>query len=48
MLQSSLPEAMVITDVYEERITSIDFDIEPTVIGIGMGVGTHSKTVSAF
>ncbi|MCF7560676.1 NAD(P)H-hydrate dehydratase [Sabulilitoribacter multivorans] len=48
VLQSSLPEAMVITDVDEERITSIDFDLEPTVIGIGMGVGTHSKTVSAF
>jgi len=32
------------TDVIEK----MDFDIEPTVIGIGVGLGTHDKTVKAF
>lgn len=47
-LQSSFPEAMVITDLDDEKITSINFDIEPTVIGIGIGVGTEAKTIDAF
>lgn len=47
-LQSSFPEAMVITDVDEEKITAIKFDIEPTVIGFGIGAGTNTKTASAF
>lgn len=47
-LQASFPEAMVITDNDEEKITSINFDIEPTVVAFGVGVGTDSKTMSAF
>jgi len=47
-IQASLPEAMVITDKDEEKITKIDFDITPTVIAFGVGVGTDSKTVTAF
>tara|TARA_R110002096_G_scaffold6222_4_gene28731 strand:- start:6507 stop:8066 length:1560 start_codon:yes stop_codon:yes gene_type:complete len=47
-LQSSFPEAMVITDADDEKITSINFDIEPTVIGFGMGLGTDTKTINAF
>jgi hydroxyethylthiazole kinase-like uncharacterized protein yjeF len=47
-LQASFPEAMVITDSDEEKITTIDFDITPTVVGFGIGVGTDAKTVSAF
>ena len=47
-LQASFPEAMVITDVDEEKITSIKFDIEPTVVGFGIGIGTDTKTASAF
>ncbi|MDO5980652.1 NAD(P)H-hydrate dehydratase [Flavivirga spongiicola] len=47
-LQASFPEAMVITDANEEIITDIKFDIKPTVVGFGIGVGTHSKTISAF
>jgi len=39
---------MVITDVDEEKITSIKFDIEPTVVGFGIGIGTDTKTASAF
>ena len=48
ILQSSLPEAMVITDVNDEFITDINFNIEPTVVGIGVGLGMNSKTISAF
>lgn len=47
-LQAAFPEAMVITDADEAKITSIDFDIEPTVIAFGVGVGTDAKTITAF
>lgn len=47
-LQSSFPEAMVITDTNEELISKIDFKIEPTVIGFGVGLGTNTKTIAAF
>ncbi len=48
VLQSAFPEAMVITDVNEEKITDIQFDIEPTVIGFGIGIGNDTKTIAAF
>ena len=48
VLQSSFPEAMVLTDVDKNIITGIDFNIEPTVIGIGVGMGTDNLTISAF
>ncbi len=48
VLQTAFPEAMVITDQDENIITSITFDIDPTVIGIGVGIGTDRKTVLAF
>ncbi|MFI0428915.1 NAD(P)H-hydrate dehydratase [Mariniflexile sp. HMF6888] len=47
-LQSAFPEAMVITDIDEEKITKIDFNITPTAIGFGVGVGTDAKTIQAF
>ena len=47
-LQAAFPEAMVITDANEEKLTNIAFDIEPTVIAFGVGVGTDSETVAAF
>ena len=47
-LQTSFPEAMVITDADEEKITAIDFDITATVIAFGIGAGTHIKTLKAF
>lgn len=47
-LQSSFPEAMVITDADENMITNIAFDVVPTVIGFGVGVGTDPKTIKAF
>lgn len=48
VLQTALPEAMVITDTNDEIITDVDFEIEPTVIGLGIGMGTDTKTVSAL
>ncbi|MFS4493928.1 NAD(P)H-hydrate dehydratase [Maribacter sp. 2308TA10-17] len=46
-LQASLPEAMVLTDG-EKHISKIEFDIVPSVIGIGMGLGIESKTVEGY
>lgn len=48
VLQSSLPEAMVITDIDNEKITKIDFDITPSAIGLGVGLGTDDTTISAL
>ncbi|WP_054850797.1 bifunctional ADP-dependent NAD(P)H-hydrate dehydratase/NAD(P)H-hydrate epimerase [Olleya sp. ITB9] len=47
-LQIGFPEAMVITDKDEEKITSIDFNISPNVIAFGVGVGTDKQTITAF
>ncbi len=47
-LQSSFPEAMIITDSNEDVISSIEFDMEPTAIGFGIGAGTHTSTIDAF
>lgn len=48
ILQTAFPEAMVITDDDEQLISNINFDIKPTVIGFGVGVGTDEKTIYAF
>jgi len=47
-LQSSLPEIMVITDQGEKEITNISLNIEPKVIGVGIGLGTSKSTQQAF
>jgi hydroxyethylthiazole kinase-like uncharacterized protein yjeF len=47
-LQASLPEVMVIADTEETHIGSIVYDISPSVIGFGIGLGTDSKTATAF
>ena len=48
IMQTGLPEAMVISDKHEAEITDINFDIEPSVIGLGVGLGTSAKTISAI
>lgn len=48
VLQTSIPEAMVISDIDNDHITDIKFEIEPTVIGIGVGIGTSKETKLAF
>ena len=46
-LQTALPEAMVLTEG-ENLISNIEFTIEPSVIAIGVGLGTDKATVKAF
>jgi len=48
VMQTAFPEAMVITDKDEEKITDIIFDINVNAIGIGVGLGTDEATVNAF
>ncbi|WP_435625250.1 NAD(P)H-hydrate dehydratase [Flagellimonas sp.] len=47
-LQSSFPEAMVITDEEEDYISKISFSLKPSSVGIGMGMGTDEETAKAF
>ena len=47
-IQSSFPEAMVITDANNDYITNIEFNFKPTVIAFGIGVGVNKKTVETF
>ncbi|MFP4845934.1 NAD(P)H-hydrate dehydratase [Winogradskyella sp. PE311] len=47
-LQTAIPEAMVITDRSEKQIEDINHGIEPTVIAIGVGLGSTSETAKTF
>ncbi|HXH18079.1 MAG TPA: NAD(P)H-hydrate dehydratase [Chitinophagales bacterium] len=48
VIQSALPEAMVITDRQEEIITEVPTLAPYKAIGIGPGIGTHARTSSAL
>lgn len=48
IVQTSFPEAMVLTDDLEKYISNIEFDIMPNAIGIGMGMGQEMQTQKAF
>tara|TARA_R110000751_G_scaffold239939_3_gene340613 strand:+ start:1181 stop:2737 length:1557 start_codon:yes stop_codon:yes gene_type:complete len=48
IMQTAFPEGMVITDDNETMISDIKFDIDPTVIGLGIGMGTSAETASAL
>ncbi len=48
ILQTAVPEAMVIADDDENQITNHKWDIEPDVIGVGIGMGTSAATEKAF
>jgi len=48
VLQSSVPEAMVITDDEDDELIEINLNFQPSSIGIGVGMGTGVKTVKAF
>ncbi len=48
ILQTSVPEAMVLTDKKGKYITEIEFDFSPSAIGIGPGLGQDSDTQKAF
>jgi hydroxyethylthiazole kinase-like uncharacterized protein yjeF len=48
ILQTAIPEVMVITDVQENYISKIDFSIKPQAIGIGPGIGQEPATQNAL
>lgn len=49
ILQTALPEVMVETDNFNGKVfEEIDFQTEATAIGIGPGMGTDEKTVTAI
>ncbi|WP_432671033.1 NAD(P)H-hydrate dehydratase [Flavobacterium sp. SM2513] len=48
ILQTAIPEVMVLTDKNATHISNIEFSIVPKAIGIGMGMGQEPKTRRAF
>lgn len=48
VMQTAFPEAMVLTDEDDTIISNIKIGIKPTVIGLGVGMGTHEKTIKAL
>lgn len=48
IVQISIPEVMVLTDVSEKFISNISFDFNPQAIGIGPGIGQEVVTQNAF
>ena len=47
-LQTAASEIMVLTDKSEEYIKDIQFDLKPTVVGLGMGMGTEAETAKSL
>ena len=48
IVQISIPEVMVLTDVKEKIISNITFEIVPQAIGIGPGIGQENATQNAL
>lgn len=48
ILQTAIPEVMVLTDNQEKLISNITFDITPQAIGIGPGLGQEIETQKAL
>jgi hydroxyethylthiazole kinase-like uncharacterized protein yjeF len=48
ILQTAVPEVMVLSDKNAMHISNIEFSIVPKAIGIGMGMGQEPKTRRAF
>lgn len=48
VLQTTIPEAMVLTDEEHQFISNINIDFEPSAIGVGMGIGKNEATVKAL
>ncbi len=47
-LQTNLPEVMVAADQGQNNIIKIDYDFDPAIIAIGMGMGQEADTKKAF
>lgn len=48
ILQTAIPEVMVLTDIQDEIISDITFEIVPKAIGIGSGLGQAVVTQNAL
>ncbi len=48
ILQTAIPEAMVITGSDHNIIKDIRVNFSPSAIGIGMGMGTHEDSIAAL
>jgi len=48
ILQTAVPEAMVVTDAHKQHITSLQTLVDCNAVGVGSGMGTHEDTVAAF
>lgn len=48
IVQTSIPEVMVLTDNHENFITNIDCNFTPDAIGIGIGIGQEIETQNAI
>ena len=48
ILQTSVPEVMVLTDKAPKHISKIETDITPQAIGIGIGMGKQTETQQAL
>ena len=48
ILQTALPEAMVLTCEEEKHYKTVEIPFTPSAIGVGIGWGTHPETASAL
>jgi len=48
IVQTAIPEVMVVTDKNKKRLSKIKIGLEPHAIGIGPGIGKHPETQKAF
>lgn len=48
ILQTAIPEVMVITDAERKHLSKIEFAITPSAIGIGPGIGQEQSVQKAF
>ncbi|MFA9189689.1 NAD(P)H-hydrate dehydratase [Flavobacterium sp. FBOR7N2.3] len=48
IVQTFIPEVMVLTDVKKKYISNISFEFQPNAIGIGPGIGQHEATQKTF
>ncbi|MGM8362085.1 NAD(P)H-hydrate dehydratase [Flavobacterium sp. ARAG 55.4] len=48
IVQTFIPEVMVLTDVKKKCISNINFNFQPNAIGIGPGIGQDELTQKAF
>lgn len=48
VMQTTVPEAMVLTDDYNERITSVNHDLQLDAVGFGIGIEQHQDTHQAM